>query len=123
MSIENDENQKIETPLQKNSKVDAFKKTAAAAQMSGAFNQSAGLFKRKMGELTDDTSLITAGREQQLLGKVHRLVSKVREVREAAQKSLTHSRTKGAELFRKHGGQLVDLASDFVDDIKKVLVK
>ncbi len=124
----NNENQKSETavneaPLAKESKIDNFSKTANAAKLSGAFNQTAGLLKRKIGEITDDNSLKEAGREQQLLGKVHRLVGKVRSVREAVQEKISVSRNESLSLFRKHGGRLIDVASDLVDDVKKTLLK
>ncbi|MGZ3724692.1 MAG: CsbD family protein [Pseudobdellovibrio sp.] len=124
----NNENQKseatvIETSLVKESKIDNFSKTSTAANLSGAFNQTAGLLKRKIGELTHDTSLNEAGREQQLLGKVHRLVGKVRGVREAVQEKISTSRMESLSLVRRHGGRLIDVASDLVDDVKKTLLK
>jgi uncharacterized protein YjbJ (UPF0337 family) len=106
-----------------NEKIEDFSKTANAAKLSGAFNQTAGLLKQTIGQVTDDTSLKKAGREQQLLGKVHRLVGKVRGVREAAQEKFTNSRIESVSLCRKHGGRLIDLASDLVDDFKKTIFK
>lgn len=107
----------------KDSKINDFSDTAAAAKLSGAFHQSAGLLKRKFAELTDDASLKDAGHEQQLRGKVHTLVGNIRGVREAAVEKFTHSRHEGTALFQKHGGRLIDLASDLVADLKKSILK
>jgi uncharacterized protein YjbJ (UPF0337 family) len=91
--------------------------------MSGAFHQTAGILKRKFGKFIDDASLNDAGRDQQLLGKIHRLVGSVRGVREAVFEKLTSTRTETFTICRKHGGRMLDVASDFVDDIKKALLK
>lgn len=100
-----------------------FAKTATAAKLSGAFNETAGLLKRKFGDLTDDASMKDAGREQQMLGKIHRLVGTVRGVREAAIEKYTSTQKESLAACRKHGGRAIDVASDLVDDIKKALLK
>lgn len=119
----NTEEALTETASIKESKIDDFSKTASAAKLSGAYHQTTGLLKRKIGEITNNPSLKDAGREQQLLGKVHTLVSKVRSVREAVQQKLTTSQNESLALCRKHGGRLIDVASDLVEDVKKILLK
>lgn len=91
--------------------------------MSGTFHETTGYIKRKFGEFSDDPTLAKAGREQQLLGKVHRLVGSVRGLNVAALDKLRSTRVDGHAICRKHGGILLDLASDFVNDIKNLLFK
>jgi uncharacterized protein YjbJ (UPF0337 family) len=100
-----------------------FAGTATAAKLSGAINETAGLLKRKFGELTDDSAMKEAGREQQMLGKIHRLVGTVRGVREAALQKFTNTQKDGLAVCKKHGGRIIDVASDLVDDIKKAILK
>jgi uncharacterized protein YjbJ (UPF0337 family) len=100
-----------------------FSKTAKAAKLSGAYHETAGFFKRKFGEFNDDSLLEDAGRQQQLLGKIHRLVGSLRGVREAALEKANSTRIDSLAVCRKHGGRLLDVASDFVDDMKKVILK
>ncbi|MDZ4678093.1 MAG: CsbD family protein [Oligoflexia bacterium] len=102
---------------------DEFSKTAAAAKLSGTYNETAGFFKRKFGNLTDDTQLKEDGRNQQLLGKIHHFVGTIRSVREAAVGKLNTTRIDSQAICRKHGGKFLDLASEFVNDIKKLLLK
>jgi uncharacterized protein YjbJ (UPF0337 family) len=66
------------------SRVDEFAKTARAAKMSGTYHEIVGSLKRKFGGIAEDTDLEKAGRNQQILGKVHRLVGSLRSVRESA---------------------------------------
>jgi|GEM_PF-4669889 len=116
----------IETPKAApapETKTSEFAKTATAAKLSGTYNETAGFFKKFFGELTDDTELKKAGRNQQLLGKVHYLVGTLREGRELGLKKLNDTRRESEVICRKHGGKLLDLASEFVDDLKKVLFK
>ena len=103
--------------------MDEFSKTATAAKLSGAFNETAGMLKRKFGELTEDASLKEAGSEQQLRGKIHRLVGTVRGIREAAIEKFTNTQKESLAVCKKHGGRIVDVASDLVDDIKKAILK
>ncbi len=128
----NDENKKTEPTLNevsgikeanKESKLDEFSKTSTAAKMSGAFHETSGMLKRKFGEFTNDASLKDAGREQQLLGKVHRLVGSMRGVQETALANFRNTQKESLAICRKHGGRIVDVASDLVDDIKKTLLK
>ena len=91
--------------------------------MSGTYNETAGFFKRKLGEFTDDSTLRDSGRDKQLLGKIHRLVGILRGVREAAIGNLSQKRLESQAICRKHGGRLLDVASDFVEDMKKTFLK
>ncbi len=109
-----------EVPLKKTGK---FAKTATAAKMSGAFHETAGLIKRKLGELADDKALKQAGEDQQLLGKVHRFVGTLRGLRESAISKVETKRKETQAVCLKHGGRLLDIASDFVEDMKKIILK
>ena len=115
------DDQTIEIPAAKVTRLEEFSKTATAAKASGAFHSTAGLLKRKFGEFTDNPEMTDAGRDQQLLGKVHRFVGTLRSVREVATDKFNRTRAEGTAICRKHGGRLLDVASDFVDDIKKLL--
>lgn len=106
----------------KNQKED-FSKSATAAKLSGTFHETAGLIKRKFGEFTDDAQLKKAGSDEQFLGKIHRLVGSIRSVREAAFKRLTKTRQETQSICIKHGGRMLDVAIDFVEDMKKALLK
>jgi uncharacterized protein YjbJ (UPF0337 family) len=101
--------------------MEQFAKTSTAARLSGSFNETAGFFKRTFGQLTDDTELKEAGDRQQMIGKVHRLAGSVREVREVAFQKLIKTRSESEKLLRKHGNKLLDLVSEFLDDIKNRL--
>ncbi len=103
--------------------VDEFAKTATAAKLSGTFNETAGFLKRKFGEFTDDSSLKEEGRDQQLLGKIHHLVGTIRSVRESTVEKISKTRVETQAICRKHGGKLLDVASEFVEDMKKMLFK
>lgn len=91
--------------------------------MSGAFHETVGNLKNKFGELTDDAAMKEAGKNQQLLGKVHRLVGTLRGVREAASEKLGETRKEGLAICRKHGERALDVASDFVEDLRKLFLK
>ena len=91
--------------------------------MSGAFNETAGFIKRKIGEFTEDSELEDKGHSQQILGKIHSLVGSLRSARQAAQERLKTTRIETQAICRKHGGRLLDVATDFVEDIKKALLK
>ena len=119
---------KEETPVAeateaKATKIEEFAKTATAAKISGAFHETAGMFKRKFGEITDDESLKDAGRNERLLGKLHRFVGSLRGVHESVFEKFTSNSTESLKICRKHGGRILDVASDFVDEIKKVILK
>lgn len=105
------------------SKLDEFAKTATAAKMSGTFHVTAGMLKRKLGEFKDDPELKKEGRNQLLLGKVHRFVGTIRGLREGAVTKIDLKRKEAQAVCIKHGGRLLDVASDFVEDIKKVILK
>lgn len=122
-SVETVEKELSEPAVIQESKLDEFSKTATAAKLSGAFHETSGFLKRKIGELTKDASLKDAGREQQLLGKVHRLVGTIRSVREVALSRISDTGKESLAICRKHSGRIVDVASDLVDDIKKTLLK
>jgi uncharacterized protein YjbJ (UPF0337 family) len=106
-------------PEVETSRSEEFAKTSTAAKMSGSVNETAGFFKRKFGEFTGDADLNEAGRNQQLLGKVHRLVGGLREIQELATEKVLTARKDGEKILRKHGGKLIDQASEFLDDIRK----
>lgn len=103
------------------SRLEKFVQTSTAAKLSGTFNESAGRLKRKIGEITDDATLKDAGLNQELLGKIHKLVGSVREIRETAQTRFEKTKVEGQKILRKHGARLLDVAIDFVDDVKKLL--
>lgn len=104
-------------------RLETFSKTAAAAKMSGTFNEAAGFFKRELGKLAADSALEDAGRNQQLFGKAHRLVGSLRSARDAALDKMGRTRLDSQGLCRKFGGRLLDGASEFIDELKKVLLK
>ena len=91
--------------------------------MSGTYNETAGFFKRKFGEFTDDFLIKDEGHNQQLLGKVHRLVGSLRSVRELALEKINRTRIESQAICRKYGGNLLDVTSDFVDEMKKAILK
>jgi uncharacterized protein YjbJ (UPF0337 family) len=102
---------------------ETISKSAAAAKMSGTYHETTGFIKRTLGKFSDDSVLERAGRNQQLLGKVHRLVGSLRSARNAVIDKLNRTRTEGQKVCREHGGKLIDGASEFVDELKKVLLK
>ena len=110
-------------PPSEPTRLEQFAKTATAAKLSGTYNETAGYLKRKFGELTDDRSLEDAGRNQQLLGKIHRLVGSLRGVHSAALEKFNSKRVESLGLCRKHAGKFLDAASDFVDELKNTLLK
>lgn len=109
--------------LTKESPLDEFAKTATAAKVSGAFHVTAGMLKSKLGEFKDDPELKREGRNQLLLGKVHRFVGTIRGLREGTLVKIESKRKEAQAVCIKHGGRLLDVASDFVEDIKKVILK
>jgi len=111
------------SPPSEPTRMEQFAKTATAAKMSGTYNETAGFLKRKFGQLTDDPSLENAGRNQQLLGKIHRLVGSLRGVHSAALEKFNSKRVESLGLCRKHAGRLLDHASEFVEELKNTLLK
>lgn len=99
-------------PKAEQTKFETLSKTPAAAKMSGTFHETAGFIKRKLGELSSDSALEDAGRNQQLLGKVHRLVGSLRGARNAVQASLP-----------VQGGKLIDGTAKMLDALKKRFLK
>jgi uncharacterized protein YjbJ (UPF0337 family) len=100
-----------------------FSKTSTAAKMSGKFHATSGFIKRKVGEFTDDANLKNSGLNQEVLGKVHSFVGLIRETRERANEKISKKRDEGMALLQKHGIKLIDVAHDFVTDVKNLLLK
>lgn len=126
-----DENSKIEThPSEINSqatpitpKKKSFAETAAAAKMSGLYNQTAGKIKRKVGEIRGDDELHAEGHKQEIIGKIHRLVGSFRGLRDGSAKKLVSKRKEAKAICIKHGGRLLDVAGDLVEDLKNIILK
>lgn len=112
----------VPTPA-KVSRMDEFVKTATAAKMSGLFHETTGKIKRKIGVLRDDKELQKEGLNQEILGKVHTLVGSVRAFRKDTIKKITVKRQETKDICIKHGSRLIDVATDFVEDLKKTLLK
>jgi uncharacterized protein YjbJ (UPF0337 family) len=102
---------------------DEFAKSATAAKLSGTYNEAAGYLKRKFGELTEDSSLQDDGKNQQLLGKIHRLVGSIRSAKEETAERVRTTRIEVQDICLKHGGKVLDVATEFVEDIKKAIFK
>lgn len=100
-----------------------FAETAAAAKMSGVYHQTAGKFKRRWGILRGDEELHAEGNNQEILGKVHRLVGSLRGLREGSLKKLMNKRKETRAACIKHGGRMLDVAGDLAEDIKKIILK
>lgn len=113
----------VEDSKQKSTKLEQFAKTATAAKLSGTYHETAGKLKRKFGEFTDDPELKKAGRNEEILGKVHKLVGSFRAIKEDAFKKIQLKRKETQTICIKHGGRMLDVASDFIEDIKNVLLK
>lgn len=111
------------TATTKVSRMDEFVKTATAAKMSGLFHETTGKIKRKIGVLRDDKELQKEGLNQEILGKVHTLVGSVRALRKDTIKKITIKRQETKDICIKHGSRLIDVATDFVEDLKKTLLK
>lgn len=105
------------------SRLEEFAKTSRAAKLSGVFHQTTGKIKRKIGEFRDDKELQDEGRNQELLGKVHRLVGNIRAIREGAMATVNAKRKETQAICIKHGGRMLDVAGDFVEDLKKTLLR
>ncbi|MCC6138860.1 MAG: hypothetical protein IT287_09515 [Bdellovibrionaceae bacterium] len=121
--LQNDAVSETSSPIIKPTLAEEFAKTATAAKLSGTFHEVSGKIKRKFGEYRDDKEMQDAGRDQEILGKVHRLVGHVRDIRQTAIKKWNAKRKEGQDICIKHGGRVVDVAADFVEDVKKLLLK
>lgn len=122
-TAENLKGSEASVPVIKPTMAEEFAKTPTAAKMSGLFHETAGKIKRKIGEYSDDQEMKDAGRDQEILGKVHRLVGTIRDIRQTALKTWIAKRKEGQEICIKHGGRVIDVAADFVQDVKKLLLK
>ena len=100
-----------------------FAKTPIAAKLSGTYNETTGLLKRKFGEFTSDVNLQEEGLSQEILGKVHLLVGSIRTIRIEAQEKLELKKIEAKNLIRKHSLKLLDVATEITDDVKKLLLK
>ncbi len=101
---------------------EGFARTSTAAKLSGKFHGTAGFFKQKIGEMTENIEFEKTGRNQRFLGKIHTLVGVYREIQELAVKRAQNMRSDGTKILLKHGGKLVDQATEFLDDIKKTFL-
>jgi uncharacterized protein YjbJ (UPF0337 family) len=102
-------------------RAERFAKTSTAAKLSGRVNSATGFIKNKVGQMTGNIDLKTEGRNQQLLGKIHKLVGSAREARELVLKKALKTRADGAIILRKHSEKLLDQAIELIDDLKKTL--
>lgn len=118
-----DESGAVDTPQNQSAKTKTFAETATAAKLSGTYNIAAGKIKSKIAEYTDNPDLKKEGRDQELLGKIHRLVGAVRGVREATLHQVMFKTKETQKICLKHGGRLIDVATDFIEDLKKTLLK
>jgi uncharacterized protein YjbJ (UPF0337 family) len=112
-----------DTTAESKSRLEAFAKTSRAAKLSGVFHQTTGKIKRKIGEFRDDNELQDEGQNQELLGKVHRLVGSIRAIRESAIATANAKRKETQTIFIKHGGRMLDVAGDLAEDLKKTLFR
>ena len=111
-----------EQPKLEKSAIDEFSETSSAAKLSGKINGTAGFFKQKLGQMTNDSAMEKSGRDQRLLGKVYGLVGDLREIKEVAKKRALGFKSEGTQLLKKHAGKLVDQASEFLNDVKKTFL-
>jgi uncharacterized protein YjbJ (UPF0337 family) len=99
--------------------------SSTAAKLSGAFHETAGKIKQKVGELSDRPELKADGRKEELLGKVHAVVGEIREIREmiagSAEKYSSQFKGEYKDLMKSQASRLLDSASAFLDDLKKKL--
>lgn len=107
-----------EVPSAEPTRLEKFAQTSSAAKLSGKINQTAGFFKRKVGEITEDPELKEDGLNQELLGKVHSMVGTVRELRERTMAKAMSVRSDGTKILRKHAGKILDQANEFVQDVR-----
>jgi uncharacterized protein YjbJ (UPF0337 family) len=100
-----------------------FAKTAAAAKLSGSYNKAAGYFKQSVGTFTNDAAMENAGRNQQVLGRAQALVGSLRGIREAMLQKIELARLEYLGICSKHGSKALDVAAEFVEDLRKTLLK
>lgn len=112
-----------ETPAIEPTRMEEFSKTGTAAKLSGSYHKKSGFIKRKIGEWTDDSALKEAGLNEELLGNVHHLVGVVRKAKEDAVEKVNKTKLEAQAICRKHGGRLIVVAADFIEDMKKTLFK
>ncbi len=108
----------LDIPAAELTRLEKFAQSSRGAKLSGKVNQTAGFFKRKIGEMTDDSEMKKAGRDQEFLGKVHSMVGLVRQLREIGTQKALKARTDGTKILRKHAEKLVDQATEFLKDIR-----
>lgn len=106
---------------QKTTRLNEYAKTAQAAKLSGAFNKTVGSIKNGLGRALADDALRNSGRDQELLGKAHRFVGALRELKEATHSRLLQKRSEGIVMLKSNGGKLLDVATDCVLDLKKLI--
>ena len=117
------QNAEVSTPLSVDpTRLETFSKSAAGAKMGGSYHEAAGYIKRKLGRWSADSILEEAGRNQQLLGKVFRLVGSLRGARDAAVEKLACTRNEAQSILREHTGRLLDGTSEFIDELKKTFL-
>ena len=122
VSSKENSDQKPETHKKNNDQA-SFADSAAGAKLSGHYNVAAGKVKKAFGELLDDKDLKKEGRDQELKGKIHKFVGSLRGVREQAIDRFKTTRKETKQICKKHGARLLDVATDFVEDMKKALLK
>jgi uncharacterized protein YjbJ (UPF0337 family) len=105
------------------SRMSEFAKTPMAAKLSGTYHETTGKLKRKFGEYTKDPLLKEEGLNQELLGKVHRLVGSIRTIRVAAREKFESKKVEGRQLLRKHSLKLLDVANEIADDVRNLILK
>ncbi len=110
-------------PVSEPTHLEKFAQTSSAAKLSGKVHQTMGFFKRKVGEMTDDSLLKETGENQELLGKVHSMVGTIRELRERAVAKGINVSADGAKILRKHAGKILDQANEFIEDIRDTFFK
>ena len=115
-------NPETDSSEESKSRLQEFAKTSRAAKLSGVFHQTTGKIKRKIGEFRDDNELRDQGKNQELLGKVHRIVGNLRAIREDAIATVNTKRKETQAICIKHGGRILDVAGDFVEELKKTLL-
>lgn len=101
----------------------SFADTATAAKLSGTFNVAAGKVKRVVAEAFDDAEMRNEARTQVLKGKLHSCVGSIRKTKEQASERYESTKKETKEICIKHAGRLLDLATDFIEDMRKALFK
>jgi uncharacterized protein YjbJ (UPF0337 family) len=112
-----------EAPPAEPTRLEALLKTSTAAKLSGAYHDAAGFIKSQIGKRLENSELEQEGRDQQLLGKFHKLVGALRGIRDAALSKLDRARSESQALYREQGGKLLKSAIELIDTVKKNLLK